>query len=145
MQSKLLPILLLVALVSIAIFGFLSIGTMEYGDSHKCLFAAFAGSEFCAPLQSVAAISTHYLDMIGWLFGSLASFDILVLVFSLIVFLALLLIQNLLYSRIEVPQRFILNFLPETDAFGKDTLLRWLAFHNKRDPHALARVHIPVS
>ena len=138
--SKTFSILILTSILFVAVFGFLGAGMTEHGGSHSCLFA-FAGSEACAPLQSAIAITAHLLDMLERLSLALASFDIFALVFSFVFLLAILLFYDS-HSRRITPQKFYQSFLFEPDTVWKNALLRWLAYHNKRDIPALARVHL---
>ena len=140
LRSKTLSMVILTGVVFVALFGFLSIGTMEHGNTHDCLFV-FAGGALCAPFQNKAAVAMHYLDMLGWLSTSLASFDILALVFSSLFVLVLFAILSLFLP--APPERHSF-FTQAIERFSKEKheLLRWLSFHNKRDPHVFARVQI---
>ncbi len=138
--QKTLSIIVLTGVIFVAIFGFLSIGTMEHGNAHTCLFA-FAGGTLCAPFPNNIAGAMHYLDMLGWLSTALASFDILALVFPSLFVLGLFAILSLFLP--APPERHSF-FTQAIERFSKEKheLLRWLSFHNKRDPHVLARVHV---
>ena len=144
MYAKILPFLLVIVLLSVAVFGVFGMGMGDMaadGDMHDCLFT-LPGSEVCASLSNALAIATHYFDMFRWLSVALSSFDILALVFSLAALFALLLLPRILRTLSLFAEAVFLPRVFSALVFVfRAPLLRWLAFHYKRDPYALARVH----
>lgn len=145
MRSKLLPALLIFTFFSVAVFGFLGVSAMEmeHGGNSTCLFSVFTGNESCISLQSTVAVAAHYLDMAGWLSGALASFDIFALVF-LLIFLFILFVAPSFSLASPALSRLFSVTLRSFFVKEKTTLLRWLAYHNKRGLSVLARVRISV-
>ncbi|OGZ10801.1 MAG: hypothetical protein A3D67_01190 [Candidatus Lloydbacteria bacterium RIFCSPHIGHO2_02_FULL_51_22] len=145
MAYKITPILLIIALVSVAVFGVFGMGMGDMavgGAMHDCLFT-LPGSEVCASLTNALAVAAHYLDMFRALSTALSSFDILALVFSLVALFAFFLLPRLLRTRNVLAETIFLSRVFPLSIFAPHaSLLRWLSFHYKRDPYALARVHL---
>lgn len=131
MQVKILTVFLTIALISVAVFGFLGMGVMGDTLAHTCPFSSLVSGD-CALLESVASLAAHHFAALQTLAQTMASFDILFLVFLLLFLCALFplrafFLKNLSAVRSVVRQR-------EEPAFiQKLRLLRWLAYHNKRD------------
>lgn len=140
MQGKILTIFLAVALISVAIFGFLGMGIMGDTLAHTCPFSSFVSGD-CALLESAASLAAHHFAVLQKLAQTMASFDILVLVFSLLFLLALFPVCSFLLKIASAAASIV--YVSEESAFSqKIQLLRWLAYHNKRDYLAPIRVRV---
>ena len=142
MTYKTAPIVLIIALLSVSVFGFLGMAMVGHEGSPSCLFATMGG-ELCAPILSPAAVAGHHLDMLRWLSGALASFDIIALIFlfSLPFLFAVFVVPFSFPTTFSTVQRL---FVSTNELFVREAqaLLEWLIYHSKRDQYALARVHL---
>lgn len=143
MQVKTLTVFLVIALISVAVFGFLGMGVVGDVMTHTCPFSALVSGN-CAILESVASLAAHHFAALQNLSGEMASFDILALVFSLLFLFALFYIHPLL-SRIFSTDDYPVFRYEELTFIQKLRLLRWLAYHNKRDYLAPALVRVFAS
>lgn len=141
MQRKILTILLATALVSVAVFGFLGMGVMDGGMAHTCPFSSLVLGN-CAILNSVASLAAHHFTMLQNLAGELASFDIFFLVFSLLFLCALFPTSEYPLKTLTSDARAVPRSREALPSIQKLRLLRWLAYHNKRDYLVPIRVRI---
>ena len=141
MQGKILTILLMTALVSIAVFGFLGMGVFGHELAHTCPFSSLVSGD-CAILDSVASLAAHHFAALQNLAQTMASFDILFLVFSLLFLLALFPLRAYLLELSFSDACRISRNEEYPPLVQKLRLLRWLAYHNTRDYLAPVRVRI---
>lgn len=143
MQRKALTIFLAISIISVAIFGFLGMGVVDGGMAHTCPFSSLVSGD-CAVLESVASLAAHHFTALKGLAWTMASLDILFLVFSLLFLFALFPIRahflKLFSSDIRPASR-----KEEPSLIQKLRLLCWLAYHNKRDYLVPVRVRILAS
>lgn len=141
MQGKIFTIFLAIALISVAVFGFLGMGVIGGEMAHTCPFSALLSSD-CSLLETTASLAAHHFTALQNLSWELASFDILSLVFSSLLFLLAfaLFSARFIFNSVVLPAA-IPVFVKKPRASARQArVLRWLARHNKCDFLAPVRV-----
>ena len=125
-QSKILSALLLLSILSVAIFGFLGMGVFGHELAHTCPFSSLVSGD-CAILDSVASLAAHHFAALQNLAQTMASFDILFLVFSLLFLFALFSLRPRLLKLLISDACRISRNEEDLSLVQKLRLLRWLA------------------
>lgn len=134
MQSRILPICLVLILLAIGAFGFLVFESMDHGENHKCPIPA-SGSD--CPIVNSLSLTLHHLSGLQYLSQStnIGLSALIVLSMASIFFLLAELLRRIQSGPALSYQkhRKILNFIIKP----KKKFLRWFAMHNKGDSHIL--------
>lgn len=142
MQTRILPILIILSLFSVGVFGFLGLGMMDHGGRSICPISLMSGG-LCPSAGNTLAVASHHVSGLQYFTQSIIGIG-----GSLLVLFALLAFVLLFFSKLSQEASAQQYFLYE--AYHKSIeshfipgrkFLSWLALHHKRDPHALLWVH----
>lgn len=137
MQLKILSILFILIFGLIISLGVFSFSLVEHGSFHACPIGD------CSSISNALSLVLHHISGLQGLVQAIVSFDPILLT-SLVLLLGLfLLVSSELLSQIIFGQdlSYQKHLIKEVNFKLNDQFLRWLAFHNKRDPHVLHWVH----
>jgi hypothetical protein len=143
MQLKITPILMILSLLAVGVFGFLGLGYIDHASDHDCPISVILGGD-CPPIGNALTLATHHLSGLQHVTQSILTIDPILLTLLILLLVALFLIFTNLLKDISTKQNFAYKKHYENEDIkfkANNSLLCWLALHNKRDPHALKWVH----
>jgi hypothetical protein len=142
-HPKVLPVVLVTAILSVGIFGFLSMGLMSHVGQPTCPISILSGGG-CPPADSSLALANHYISGLQYVSQAIVSTGVLLLLSFLILRILLLVARSLILEkyRTRISDTIVRYYVDsESDFIQSIKLLRWIALHNKRDPHARQWAH----
>lgn len=142
MWRRILPILIISSLLTIGVFGFLGLSSVDHGTQHTCPISLISDGD-CSSIKGSLALAFHHISGIQNFTQSVISFDASVLILAFLLILASFVVSKL-PQETRAPRilfRQISRGTAESTFIPERRFLRWLALHHKRDPHALQWVH----
>lgn len=142
MNSKFFSVFLIFAIIFVVVFGFLGMSFLDHNGLFACPFSMLGVSD-CSSATNALALASHHVSGLQSLTQLVFNSGTTLLALS---FLSLM-ITFVIYFRLpkkNLNTVFYQDFqLIENSNFAPNGLfLKWLALHNKRDTHALERVHV---
>lgn len=142
MRSKTLPILIILGLLTIGLFGIFGINMADSNGQHSCPVSVLS-SDDCSPSNSPFVEMFHHISTLQNFIQELINTNtfpsmlLILMIFVLIIFSGILAKRPSLEFSASRSYRNIEEFYYSQ----KKRFLRWLALHHKRDPYASQWVH----
>ncbi|HDY73120.1 MAG TPA: hypothetical protein ENH86_00930 [Candidatus Jorgensenbacteria bacterium] len=139
MRLRILPILLIFSLLTVGVLGFFG---LNHGGQHSCPISLLSGDN-CPPIGGTFALVFHHMSGLQSFTQSIVNLDTsLLILYAILIFAFLSFSRFLQKATLLQPSSFQrYNRTTESRFLPKRQLMRWLALHHKRDPHALQWVH----
>lgn len=139
MRLRILPILLITSLLAVGILGFFG---LNHSGQHSCPISLLSGGD-CPPIGGAFTLAFHHVSGLQSFTQSVVNLGTSPLILSTILIFAFLAFSKLLQKAplLQLPSFQRHDRITGSRFLSKKQLIRWLALHHKRDPHALQWVH----
>lgn len=133
MQFKFTPLILIISLGMMSVFGLWFFGSMNHNDQHQGCPLFLLASDNCPALNNQIGMIIYHLSLLSASTKAFAGIELLMIILSLTIYLVIIRPE-------KQPLFFNNSFLilnRNTDGLIFDfhkRFLQWISFKNKRDP-----------